>query len=563
MSVTLKYSCLVFAAFLLLSVIPLSANAILEPPVAFNGENRDYGVDFDKDGLYDVLTINVGVNVAVEGSYGLLADAFDLHGNLLTQIFNVTDLPVNSEEIILLVRGPLFFSIHEDGPLYLRNLRVFEFPVDVNSPPLAQLDEVQTSSYNYLDFKRPGAFFISQPNFQISQGVLRIERQVQVSEPGAYDFVTELRDGTGSLASQASERLDLPQGESFVTLMIDISRVEPSSAYFIQLTQIFDSDALLISFDHSQYDVSTLLLSGDQIPTGFLVSDFKEFLGDLDENGKASSLRVEAPFYLQEEITEITAYADLTDQAGMLITTARLVIAPEKSIVLAFAFDGQQIANSGMDGPYQIRISVRDERGSVIVESPRFETRPYKSSDFRILELIEIANVRDFVEGEILNFELTLASPSQSEYVLVGVLLADSTFLETSAATLTSGMQVVLLSFNGTRLGEARGPSSYILDKVEIYDSDELSGEHLVVSQQLGYRTGVYDFQQQIPSEQPTTATPIVRPPITPEVPPGIDTGLIAIVIVGVVVVVLGILVVTRKLPFRIVRSRESEKGSK
>jgi subtilisin family serine protease/archaellum component FlaF (FlaF/FlaG flagellin family) len=57
-------------------------SAGIDVPVAsFSGEYSDYGEDTDGDGLYNYLTIEIGVNVATAGNYRIYGELYDQYGS--------------------------------------------------------------------------------------------------------------------------------------------------------------------------------------------------------------------------------------------------------------------------------------------------------------------------------------------------------------------------------------------------------------------------------------------------------------------------------------------------
>jgi hypothetical protein len=59
----------------------------------------DYGTDTNGDGLYDYLTIDVGVNVATLGNYTMLGDLYDVNGNEIGVAYNITSLTTGNQTI--------------------------------------------------------------------------------------------------------------------------------------------------------------------------------------------------------------------------------------------------------------------------------------------------------------------------------------------------------------------------------------------------------------------------------------------------------------------------------
>jgi hypothetical protein len=126
----------------------------LIPPTQFTGDYSDHGMDIDGDGLYDYLTIDVGVNVTAMGNYtvsGLLCDA---NRNEIVWSFNETDLYVGIQTVKLNFYGKAIRKYDIDGPYYLKNLTLIN-----ENRELADLivDAYTTSEYDSMDFQTPPA----------------------------------------------------------------------------------------------------------------------------------------------------------------------------------------------------------------------------------------------------------------------------------------------------------------------------------------------------------------------------------------------------------------------
>jgi hypothetical protein len=120
--------------------------------VGFIGKCSDYGIDVDGDGLYDYLTIDVGVNVITPGDYSLLGYLYDANGTEIVWSIDYGCLDVGNHTMHLDFNGKTIQMHGVDGPYYLKHLRLSgENWTFVDYIP----DAYTTSAYNYTDFVDP------------------------------------------------------------------------------------------------------------------------------------------------------------------------------------------------------------------------------------------------------------------------------------------------------------------------------------------------------------------------------------------------------------------------
>jgi hypothetical protein len=124
-----------------------------EAPLAeFTGDYIDYGIDFDGDGLYDYLTIDVGVNVITAGNYSVLGWLYDANGSEIVWSIDYGSLDVGNHTMHLDFDGKTIQMHGVNGPYYLKDLMLWgENWTFVDSIR----DAYNTSAYNYSDFVDP------------------------------------------------------------------------------------------------------------------------------------------------------------------------------------------------------------------------------------------------------------------------------------------------------------------------------------------------------------------------------------------------------------------------
>ncbi|MFZ5827355.1 MAG: hypothetical protein ACOY94_23900 [Bacillota bacterium] len=89
-----------------------------------NGSLKDEPIDSDGDGLYNQLSIQVGLDVAEAGAYRLDASIYSADGQFIERVVGmVTEFPSGTAQIDLLFDGTKL-ALH-DGPYSLRSAQVF------------------------------------------------------------------------------------------------------------------------------------------------------------------------------------------------------------------------------------------------------------------------------------------------------------------------------------------------------------------------------------------------------------------------------------------------------
>jgi len=134
------------------------------PPAEFNELYSDNGTDTDGDGLYNYLTIDIGVNVTEAGNYRVEGRLDDCYGGYIEWRSNYTYLNTGNQTVKLDFEGIKIRQNEVNGTFDLKYLYLY------NSSTGDQLDYIYdaytTSYYNYTDFQEfaryigvaPGAY---------------------------------------------------------------------------------------------------------------------------------------------------------------------------------------------------------------------------------------------------------------------------------------------------------------------------------------------------------------------------------------------------------------------
>jgi hypothetical protein len=192
-----------------------------EPVIRFTGPYSDFGMDTDSDGLYNLLRINVGLDVQEAGTYTVIGE---LEGSdSIAVVRTTTSLDTGSQAVDLDFDGQLIFQHRQDGPYQLRRLRV----EDTSGNRIDFIyDAYTTSAYTYSQFQHSGttidaASYSDQGLDMDSDGdydYLHVEFQVNVDREGPYRLLAALNDSEGETIASMVRDLDLLVGSNPISL---------------------------------------------------------------------------------------------------------------------------------------------------------------------------------------------------------------------------------------------------------------------------------------------------------------------------------------------------------
>lgn len=108
---------------------------------------------------YETLTVTIGVNVTISGTYGASADLVDENGDYVAHANTIQSLDVGNNNLILRFDGNEIFNSRLNGPYTVTNLLLTN---DNEAALVEEMDDTvyETSSYNYSDF---GEFVVLLP----------------------------------------------------------------------------------------------------------------------------------------------------------------------------------------------------------------------------------------------------------------------------------------------------------------------------------------------------------------------------------------------------------------
>jgi predicted secreted protein len=129
-----------------------------QPLIRLTGSYLDYGTDTDDNGLFDNLTVDVGVMLASEGHCIATARLVDSNGEEIVWASNTSWLYADQSQVIQLnFDGKSIYGNMVDGPYYVRDVYVYH----TGDPTLSDYvyGAYTTAAYNYTDFEKSGILY--------------------------------------------------------------------------------------------------------------------------------------------------------------------------------------------------------------------------------------------------------------------------------------------------------------------------------------------------------------------------------------------------------------------
>lgn len=168
---------------------------ILVPALILTGNNQDYGLDLDGDGLYEYIVLELGVEVFEEGLYYTNFDFESFLGtSLLDDVYEDGELNITNNKISLKIPVKEIIKMDLNGPYKIKN-----FLLSFNGVEVEKKDELMTTKpYKVSEFERGTGFTGKFRDYGLDldgngkYDWLVIDTEVQIKEEGDYEVRGEL-----------------------------------------------------------------------------------------------------------------------------------------------------------------------------------------------------------------------------------------------------------------------------------------------------------------------------------------------------------------------------------
>ena len=469
-------------------------SAGIDVPVAgFSGEYSDYGSDTDGDGLYDYLTIEVGVNVAAAGNYRIYGELCDEYGSWIDyEGIDYVYLGVGSQSIPLEFSGIKIRQNGVNGTYDLRYLNLYD--ADWNQLDFIY-DAYATTHYNYTEFQRPPAEFSGEYSDYGSDtdgdglyDYLTIEVGVNVTTAGNYITYGELYDTYGwDIGYEYSDYVYLNAGNQTVQLDfsgIAIRQNEVNGTYDLRYLCLYDDDWNQIDYIRDVYTTSYYNYTDFQRPPAEFSDIYSDYGTDIDGDGLYDYLTIEVG------VDVITAgyyqvNGELYDSYGDYIEyRSNYTYLNTGNQTVRLNFDGIKIRQNGVNGTYDLKYLylydddwnqidyIRDARTTSYHNYTEFQRPPAEFNDI-------YSDYGTDIDGDGLYDYLTIevgVDVITAGYYEVNGGLYDSygDYIEyrSNYTYLNTGNQTVRLNFDGIKIRQNGVNGTYDLKYLYLYDDD-------------------------------------------------------------------------------------------
>ena len=461
----LRTRCVVAA----LVVALIATAAIALPPAArastgvLNPPHRDAGLDTDipPNGLYDYLVVSVGVRVATAGGFLVLVQLSDGTGTtFIAQGSRLVNLRTGTNVVDVRIPGYAIRQSGFTGP--------YQAQILLLNDTFAFLGAGLYTTGVYL----PTAFEgqparLAPPHADAGVDMdanlrfdyLAVDAKVNVGRAGTYTVDGVLRDSTGTtFIAQATNTTSLPAGAGSVRLRFagtDIRVASINGPYNVSLSLVSSAGQQI---DTGTHITGTYFLSDfDGLAAAFApLSPHESFVVDLDGDGFWDNLVVNAFV----TVTDPGYYSVQADIAAIPLTSTVRAWLPAGNQLVQLDFLGVDLFNAGVDGPYTVDLTLRDDRSRTL-DVDVHTTATYFANDFEPSPPARwippfVDSVRD-LQGDGLWDELvvntTVLADRHGTYTW-DMELWDSTFTIPIGTTngevdLSSGLNPVSLAFPG------------------------------------------------------------------------------------------------------------------
>ena len=366
------------------------ANQFETPPAAFAPPHSDAVIDTDADTLYDILRVQVAVDVGNAGTYNLNANLFDQFFGFISFQSRTVTLPAGPQVVNLDFPGWIIRQNGVDGP----------FTVDMTlwdaTFTFLGNDVHTTAAYPANQFETlPAAFAPPHADRGVDTdgdtlfNIIDVDVSLQVGSAGTYNLFTELYDSTlTTFLGFVSSEVALNPGPQVVTVsfstipMVSQSIPGPYIANLYLFTDAFD----FLGMD-THTTGAYALPQFDPIPALFAPPHFDAGVDrDVPPDGLFNVLRVDASVNVVDP--GLYAVAGILWDAGMTTVIAsefalRNLATGAQSVPVFFS--GVSIRNSGFNGPYFVDLTLEAFVGGfpVVLDTDGHTTGPYMTSQFQ------------------------------------------------------------------------------------------------------------------------------------------------------------------------------------
>ncbi len=497
---------------------------------------------YDRKTDDDDLELNVTVSCSTNGSYWIGADLHKQSGYewqwISWESNDGNDYLTAGQEtnITILFSGETIYNKGVDGPY---NIRI-ELRDQATWTEQDFRESYTTSDYNATDFSAPTVSFVDPTDTTIDWGndtdsdslynYLQLNLTINSTQSGTYWLHGDIEQRSGytwNWITWKGQEIELDgTGEQVVKLKFDGERIRDSGyngPYTVRV-QIFNQTTWTTIDSIEDYTTNTYSYTDFQTSTVvFVENDSYPTDQGVGTQGSYSNLAVTVAINSSQSGTYFLS-GDLHKESGyswqwISWEGQEISITEPGNHTFTLNFDGAQIRNKGIDGPYQIRLELGSADGEWrqfdIIES--YDTNSYNATDFaaagaEFVDLVDAA--ADSIYNGNLKLNVTVNSTSSGTYKITGDLHRESgyswqwvTYNDTKVDVSGSGEQNFSLIFEGSDIhNKALSEGAYhlrlelikvgtgnMVDSIDKYTTNSYA--YTDFSSPCGSLTNTYDSQ--------------------------------------------------------------------
>lgn len=467
-------------------------NVVVNAAEFIDVSTSDWGIDFDTDGLYDLLAVYTEVEAYFEDELYVDARLYTSVGNYVGDDYGYVDASVGANGIVFYFEGADIFAIGDPGPFRV------EFAVyDYYS--WADSQTYMTSAYDYTDFEPPMGY-MDTPFVETALDLdadtlydaLSFDVTVHVEEDGYYRIEAELGYASSTLEHLTPPEMFLTAGSNVVTLAcsgFSIGYTSTSGPYTLN-ARLYDHDTSEL-LDTANHTTAAYLYTEFTTVWGSFLPPYSDYGDDDDADGLYERLVIEVDLDMVSP-GEYQLYVDLFDETDTYYVAYDFVDAQLAfgTNTVQFEFPAYELIEQGFDGPFVAYVGLYTSVGYSIAWDS-YLTSAYTLDEFDGTPIALAPPHDDFgydndLDGafDFLYVEVNFDVYEYGDYTIVGELLSPTAVpLGTSTYNdfFWDGWNYVDLEFAGGPIynnGED-GPYTVEIGLYDEYDTLLDTGTHL------------------------------------------------------------------------------------
>lgn len=351
------------------------------------------GEDTDGDGDYNYLTFTANVTADSDYNIELRGDLKKISGNnhyWISWANEWSTLSTGINTVSLQFNGEIISGSGYNGPY---SVRIELWDTD-NWKLLDSIESVETNAYSYDNFETPSASIntsdISDSGHDTNSDgfyeYLEVNVSISVGSEDYYELNGDLYTDTygWNWIDWTNSNTYLSEGENTITLQFDgisIRNKAINGPYKVRL-ELRDSDSRTID-SYEPYSTSTYTYTDFQTSGATIedVTDRKTDAGDLEVNITVNcSTNAEGNYWIGCDLHKQSGWN--WDWIAWESNNGNNYIDGGEETTITILFSGETIYNSGINGPYHIRVELRD----VSTWTEQDSEDPYTTSGYTYTE---------------------------------------------------------------------------------------------------------------------------------------------------------------------------------